>query len=100
MWPCVKQTMSLVRAKCGHRPMAKQTFNSGIWQTVTSPATEYPRTWTDSRGIFANFWTRKLLRSSDTVGRVCVLSRGDKKGSGFRVQGSGKGPEIRLFPEP
>jgi hypothetical protein len=36
--------MSLVSAKCGARPMSKQTFSSGIWQTVSSPATLYPTT--------------------------------------------------------
>src|SRR5690349_15396856 len=61
MWLCVMQTMSLVSAKCGQRPMSKQTFSSGIWQTVSSPATEYPTTWTAPSGSLANFWTRKDL---------------------------------------
>jgi hypothetical protein len=34
--------------------MSKQTSSSGIWQTVSSPATEYPITWCGPTPIFAN----------------------------------------------
>src|SRR3954471_8530107 len=45
--------------------MSKQTFISGIWMTVSSPATLYPMTWNCPKFSRANFWTKNDFSGSD-----------------------------------